>query len=123
MTSTTRQRTADLVRTPTVFLALAGVWIALTPLFAPDLEAYAAWNDVATGVTIAVLGTLRALAPLRTAPLSIVSAALGLWLVAAPFVLGYGHHPAVAWNSIVVGILVMMFSGVGLATLSQRPQP
>ncbi|WP_179855393.1 SPW repeat protein [Paractinoplanes atraurantiacus] len=100
-----------------VFTVLAGVWIALTPLFAPDLSSYAATSDVVTGVAVAVLGLLRLLRPRRTAALAVVLTLLGAWLVAAPFVLGYGHHPGVAWNNVIVGVLVVMFSGVSAAAM------
>ncbi|MEU8817141.1 SPW repeat protein [Actinoplanes sp. NPDC048796] len=100
-----------------VFTVLAGVWIALTPLFAPDLPAYAATSDVATGAAVAVLASIRLLMPRRTAPLGVLLTLLGAWLVAAPFVLGYGHHPAAAWNNIVVGVLVTMFAGVSVAAM------
>ncbi|XVU20870.1 SPW repeat protein [Actinoplanes sp. CA-054009] len=100
-----------------VFTVLAGVWIALTPLFAPDLPSYAATSDVATGTAVAVLGLLRLLRPRRTAPLGVALTLLGAWLVAAPFVLGYGHHPAVAWNNVIIGVLVVMFSAVSVGAM------
>jgi len=43
--------------------------------------------------------------------LSWVNFALGLWLIIAPFTLRYSTVPAaVAWNSVIVGIMVAVLS-------------
>lgn len=35
---------------------------------------------------------------------------VGLWLIAAPFALGYAHFAPARWNDIVVGLLVAAFA-------------
>jgi hypothetical protein len=35
---------------------------------------------------------------------------LGLWLIIAPFALGYSSVPAATWNSVIVGIVVAVLS-------------
>ncbi|MEU4244658.1 SPW repeat protein [Actinoplanes sp. NPDC026619] len=119
-----RRLTTDLVYTPSVFVAVAGVWIAATPLVVDNPGRYPAWNDIATGLSLTAVGALRVLAPRRTAVLGLVSVLLGGWLVAAPFVLDYAVLLGVAWNDIVIGVLVVMFAGVGaLAGAARRSPP
>ncbi|SNY25664.1 SPW repeat protein [Paractinoplanes atraurantiacus] len=118
---TARRLTTDLIYTPSAFVALAGLWIAVTPLVVDDVAGYPAWNDVTTGLLLVLLGGLRVVRPRRTAPLGVVNVVLGGWLIAAPFVLGFAERPLVAWNNIVAGVLVILFAGVGtLAALLRR---
>ena len=72
------------------------------------------WSDVATGAALVVLASLRLAFPIRTTLLGLVNAALGVWLVIAPFALHY-HVPADPGraNDLLVGIAV-----VALAMLS-----
>ncbi len=114
---TRRRLTTDLICTPSAFVALAGLWTMLTPLVVEGLPAYAGWNGAATGLAVTALGALRVLAPRRTAPLSLVIVTLGGWLVAAPFAWGVAHLMSYAWNSILVGTLVILFAGVDAAAV------
>ena len=109
---TARRLTTDLARTPSVFATVAGLWLALTPVFADHPASYPWWNDVATGITIASIGAVRVIAPHRTAALSLVNVLLGVWSVAAPFALDFADIPGAAWNDVIVGVLVIFFAGV-----------
>ncbi|SFQ02775.1 SPW repeat protein [Tranquillimonas alkanivorans] len=40
--------------------------------------------------------------------------ALGIWLIIAPFVLGYSGLPAPLWNDLVCGLLIAILAGVRL---------
>lgn len=33
---------------------------------------------------------------------------LGLWLVVAPWVLGYGHITVIAWSHLAIGVLIIL---------------
>lgn len=41
----------------------------------------------------------------------------GVWMIISPFILGYGAVAAAVWNSIIIGIAVVVFA---LAVMSQR---
>lgn len=56
-------------------------------------------------ITIAVGATTEVARPLR-----LLNVLFGLWLVAAPWVLGDGAGAAVAWNGIVSGLLITVLS-------------
>src|SRR5690606_40536715 len=45
-----------------------------------------------------------------TKPASWVNAAIGVWLIAAPFILSYASDQEM-WNDIIVGALVLIFAG------------
>lgn len=30
----------------------------------------------------------------------------GIWLIIAPFILGYAHNPTAMWNDIILGIII-----------------
>lgn len=44
---------------------------------------------------------------------------LGVWLVIAPFVLGYSNKPAALWNDIILGLAVGVLAYIG-ATSSRK---
>lgn len=45
--------------------------------------------------------------------IAIINIVLGVWLVISPFLLGYSVTTSALWNSIVVGVLVVVVSLVG----------
>lgn len=98
-------------------LALAaGLWLIAAPFVlgysttGTGFRAY--WNDVAVG--LAVVGVLvpRVAVPARAASrLTAAALALGAWLVAAPFVLGFSADlPRAAVNDVVVGIALAVLA-------------
>lgn len=87
-----------------------GVWLVVTAFWLAT-----AWgelvNALVCGIAVAVLAALRIWHPtLSTKPASVISMAIGAWLIVAPFVLGYRAGPA-AWNDAVVGLFVLIFAG------------
>jgi hypothetical protein len=107
---------------------LAGVWLvaASAPL------AYAAtgrfdvfWNDAVVGIAVAVVTLTRLVRATVPASTAAITAALGAWLVAAPFVLGYGGGTADArlmWSDLLVGLTILTLSLAGLG-MKPRPRP
>ncbi|MCM4083885.1 SPW repeat domain-containing protein [Paractinoplanes hotanensis] len=84
----------------------------------------AGWSDFLAGAVAAGIAVARITAPLRTVPLGVVTVLLGLWLIAAPYALGYssGTEAAVATaNSRAVGITIALLAMFGmLATKDDR---
>ena len=109
---------------------LAGIWLIAAPFWLgyAGLERALA-NDVAVGVAIVVLGLVRAGAPLRNEALSWIVATLGVWLVAAPFVLATTRDPdvpgvaAAFWNDLLVGILVIVLASWSALTTRRARDP
>lgn len=88
------------------------LWLAVSPW----LAGYAA-NPAATA-NAAVAGLALALAAHVEAscetPLHWLNAAAGLWLAAAPFVLGFDAEPMAAANSVAVGAAVAALAALDL---------
>lgn len=101
---------------------LAGFWLTVSPL---TLN-YAAtgggfngwWNSVTVGGVLVVLALIRTVDLDATPLLSIACAALGVWLIVAPVVLGYNEGvdaPISVANHMAVGFIVMATAGFSAA--------
>jgi hypothetical protein len=105
-----------LARIPSLVTFLAGVWLVAAP-FVLDYRGAAtwvdgSWNDILVGAAIIVVSATRVLTPPYTAPLSLATAALGGWLIVAPFALSYDTSDSAAamTNDITTGIVVVVFA-------------
>jgi SPW repeat len=88
---------------------ILGVWLFFSPFLVSggSLSDAAAWNAYLLGGAITVFATY-ALADSKPWE-EWINFALGLWLVAAPFALGFYHaESAIAWNQIALGGLVAL---------------
>ena len=96
-----------------------GVWLILSPAILGYAEAgtLAAPHSYAIGIAIAAFALAALYRFYRWE--EGVNLALGLWLIAAPFVLGFSHIDAAAWNHVIVGVLVALDA---LMVLMRRPQ-
>lgn len=102
-------------------VALAGVWLVGGALLFDALAA-SFWNGIIVGGALVVLGGYnyyrRSSDELGSTAAATLTALLGLWLVAAPFVYGGGFDAggsfaeltteAWFWNDIVVGLVVLV---------------
>ena len=94
-------------------LILVGIW----ELLAPFIWGYAAiveplWNDVLFGAALIVLAGVSVLSESETTDrgLDWVNTVIGLWLIAAPFILNYTRLSSALWNDIIVGIITVVLS-------------
>ncbi|WP_265109099.1 SPW repeat domain-containing protein [Halosolutus halophilus] len=98
-----------------------GCWLLVAPIVF-DAPAIGRWNDAIVGaVIVLVAGTNYARATRRRPASAIGSglvAILGLWLVVAPFALGF--EGVALWNDVVAGTVVASFAGYNayVATLA-----
>ncbi|MBW3665347.1 MAG: SPW repeat protein [Actinobacteria bacterium] len=125
MTSADQKRPAirSTVRWVSGVNVLAGVWLMLAPfaLGYGDVTA-AVWNDVIIGLSVFVLALFREAKPLEHEGVSWTNFVLGLWLLAAPFVAGYGDVGSAVGNDITVGIVVLIFAAwSAVASRDVRP--
>jgi hypothetical protein len=98
-----------------LMLAL-GVWLMITAFLwtRGAVGGFdAAWNDFVVGTAITVLAALRLFVPARFDVLPVVAVLLGLWQIAAPFVLDFtaaAGASAATWNSFIAGALVAVLA-------------
>lgn len=75
------------------------------------------WIDFLAGTAVAGIAVARIVAPLRTVPLGLVTVLAGLWLIAAPYVLGYSGDSDAAiatLNSRAVGVTIALLAMFGV---------
>jgi VIT1/CCC1 family predicted Fe2+/Mn2+ transporter len=84
-----------------------GAWMVIASfVLGYSGTAIAVWNDIIVGVVILILAWSRVANPDRMTAESWINAILGLWLIVAPFVLGFSAVTAAMWNSIIIGVVV-----------------
>ncbi|MBI3909869.1 MAG: SPW repeat protein [Armatimonadetes bacterium] len=83
-----------------------GVWMIISPFVLRFAASSAAldWNSITFGILI-VIASLAAISSLSPGP-SWLNVVFGIWLITAPFILGFGAITAATTNSVVVGIVV-----------------
>ena len=98
-----------------------GVWLIVSPMFLGygSLSGIAALNSYILGIAVAVFAIWALANPQKWEEW--VNVVLALWLILAPFVLGFYHTEAAAtWNQVILGVLV---GGDAIWALAQRPHP
>lgn len=105
-------------RTQVIGAAIINIAMALWLIGAPYALEYdhieaAAWNALIVGLLVIVVAIVRIRWPARTAQLSFLTIALGVWLAAAPFMLG-NWATRRAWSNGIVAIVVVSEATVSL---------
>lgn len=94
-----------------------GAWLFLSPwLLQYTTLGAASWNSFVFGVSIVVFAAWALFAPRVWEEWT--NLILGLWLIIAPWVLGFSAQKLATWNLMVVGVVVAVLSG---AALGRRP--
>ncbi len=101
-----------------------GAWLFFSPFFMPyaSLVDAAAWNAYLVGGAVALFAIWAIYAPETWQ--AWVNLVLGGWLVFVPFLFGfYGAAQAAAWNSILVGLLIVADAIWTIATRQPPAEP
>lgn len=85
-------------------ILILGVWLFFSPFLIGYTGTTAASNAYVIGVVV-VLFAILALIDSRVWE-EWINLVLGVWLVIAPFVLGYSTMDGATWNHIIVGLLI-----------------
>lgn len=96
-----------------------GVLLCLSPWLAPSDHAAIAWNAVIFGAAIAVAAGF-AIAKPSVVP-EWTNVALGMWLLIAPWALGFAADTGAVWASVLVGLFVVYFAGTQIVLLKRPP--
>ena len=103
---------------------LVGLWLIVATFVLPvSVLAHTAWtgNDIILGVLLVAFSAwmLNALAaPLGAGWLQMLC---GVWLIAAPFVVGYSAIRAAMLNDVVCGVIAIVFGAVASWAISRSP--
>jgi hypothetical protein len=89
-------------------IALLGLWMLMSHLVLRYSEFHSGllWNTWIVGLAIILVSAGRFIAEIPDPSQDIAHAALGLWLIASPWVLGFASHPIARDNSVIVGAFV-----------------
>jgi len=99
------------VRTASGLNIMMGLWLLIAPwALGYTLVNAAVWNSVLIGIAVALVAVLRIAMPLRYEGVSWLNFALGVWLLFAPFLLGFADVGPAMWNSMVSGALILALS-------------
>lgn len=104
---------------------IAGLWLIISPfILGFTTRAAAMWVAVVVGIIVMLLACIRAANPQRHIGLSWLNLLLGLWLIVAPFVLGFAAATP-TWNSVILGIIVALLAigGASSVPAMTRPMP
>jgi hypothetical protein len=109
-----KEEIADVVN-----LAL-GAWLFLTPwIFGFVPESSASWNAWISGVVIGALAIAALVAFAEWEEW--INLALGLWVVASPWVVGFSGHSTATGVHVLVGIAVAVVAAVRLWFIHRSP--
>ena len=106
-----------LIRILNVVTLACGIWLLVAP-FAVGQEtdigrAAGFWNEIVVGSAVVAASVARLLAPLTTSPFALLLAALAVWLLVAPFALGYRTQkgwPPLMTGDVLTGVVLLVVS-------------
>jgi len=101
------------IKTLSWLVVLLGAWeFVASFILGYSAKTGALWDAIILGIALVILAGWAALSNLEgtAKPLSWINAVLGLWLIIAPFIIGYANLVGALWNDIIVGILVAVLS-------------
>jgi len=95
-----------------------GIWLVIAALVMPRTTGIGITENIVTGsfLAIAALWAARAFRPRMRVVASGTVALCGLWILIAPFALGYSRETLAVANQIVVGLAVVALAVANVAT-------
>jgi len=101
---------------------LLGIWLVIAPfvLNYARLEA-AQTNDIIVGIIVAIIGAIRSFGAFTQPAWSWVNVVLGVWLIIAPFVLGYSGSATPLWNDIILGVIIAILAWTSATSTRRNP--
>lgn len=102
---------------------ILGLLLLITPFtFGYSGLRAAFWNSVVIGILIPAFSFWEALKAENSGVSSIVSV-LGIWMIFAPYLLGYAAITAAFWSNLIIGLVVAVLAGYQAMQTSRRLVP
>ncbi len=89
---------------------IPGAWLILAPFVLGYSAPQEFWNDVLIGIVLMGAALIRYHQAVPVSLVGWIRIGLGLWLIAAPWVLRY-VTPQAYWNDTIAGIVVVALGG------------
>ena len=90
---------------------LFGAWLLIAPWLLNYMQNVIRWNDRIAGAALMILATMRFIRPLGRFWIGWINALIGLWMIAAPFVLDCQQISAQV-NELTTGIAVFLAGAI-----------
>ena len=90
---------------------LFGAWLFIAPWVLNYAQDAISWNETIAGAALVILATLRYIRPLGRFWIDWINALIGLWMIAAPFVLNCQRITAQV-NNMTTGIAVFVAGAI-----------
>jgi hypothetical protein len=104
-------------------VALVGLWELIAAFTLGYSSSTAAlWNAILVGIALVVLGAWAAVSNEEATDRSLdwVNFALGIWLIIAPFILGYRSVTVAITNDVIAGIIVVVLAGWAVLDMGRQ---
>ncbi len=103
---------------------VAGIWLILAPfILGYSYLSGALWNDIIIGAVVLIMAAVREWGNSEdTTWASWINLVLGIWLIIAPFIIGYSYASAALWNDIIIGIVVAVLAGWSGSAATAMPR-
>lgn len=98
---------------------LAGIWLLMAPFVLGYTNEVARTNDIWLGIIIGAAALLRSFMPARNKWFDWITIFAGVWLVIAPYMLGYANSVA-SMNDMVLGLVSIVVSLWSFGTATRR---
>jgi hypothetical protein len=107
---------------------LAGIWLLISPFVLAFTLVAPRSNNVICGIVVTILAAIRFFGARDAAWLSWINALIGLWVLIAPWALGFSRTGTATTNNVLIGIAIIILAvWSALATSSgqseERPMP
>jgi hypothetical protein len=96
-------------------------WLAASPWTFAYVRIGIRLENIGAALALLIIATCGRVRPMREEVVAGAGLACGMWIVAAPWIVGYGiPSPVAALNELWIGFLVMLFAGSRLRFSRQR---
>lgn len=84
---------------------ILGAWLIFAPFLGiGGVNDVAAWNSYLSGAVVAILAIAALSRPQMWEEW--INLLVGIWLIIAPFVLGFATQAGPTWNQVILGVLI-----------------
>ena len=100
---------------------LLGIWLVLSPFFFNYETGIQLASHALAGAAIAILAAARTWGEHTGVWADALIALLGAWVIVSPWALGFADNPALTFNDVMVGAIVLAFALASSLVLRREP--
>jgi len=103
---------------------IVGIWLIIAPFALSPAGLTRNWaaNDVVLGILLIAFSWWMLAVVMPSVGAAWFEILCGVWLIIAPFVLGYSRTMTAVWNDVVCGVIAIVVAAVASQTLMRTPR-